>query len=383
MCKLAKLLSVLCRSIDQVLWTLTSRMLITLKELIMTSVIYGSYGYTGNLIAEIAAEGDMKVVLSGRDEERLKQQSERLKIPYKTVSLDSTSDLDELLNDAEIVLNCAGPFVHTWRIMADACLRNGCHYLDITGEINVFEALKAMDRQFKEKMVMAMPGVGFDVVPTDCMAAWLHHQMPDATHLELAFQGLGSGVSRGTAKTMIENLGEGGAVRENGIIKKVPAAYKTREIKSGENAVRVVSIPWGDISTAHFSTGIENIVVYTAMPEKMIQKMKWLNRLKPLFKLESVRNWLKRRVDSRPEGPDQKKRMNGRSLIWGEVKNEKGETLEGFIETKEGYQLTAEMAWNIVLKVSNGNWSAGYQTPSKEYGADLIMEIENSKRKLM
>ncbi|TVR29412.1 MAG: hypothetical protein EA390_09830 [Balneolaceae bacterium] len=345
-------------------------------------VLYGSYGYTGNLIAEIAAKSDREVVLSGRDEEKLKEQSERVKIPYKTASLDSASDLDELLKDAEVVLHCAGPFVHTWKPMADACLRNGCHYLDITGEISVFESLKAMDRQFKEKKIMAMPGVGFDVVPTDCMAAWLHQQMPDATHLELAFQGVGSGVSRGTAKTMIENLGEGGAVREKGIIKKVPAAYKTREIKSGDKAVRVVSIPWGDISTAHFSTGIDNIVVYTAMPEKMIQRMKWLNRLKPIFKSKRVRNWLKRKVDSRPEGPNSEKRMNGRSLIWGEVRNEKGDSLEGFIETKEGYQLTAEMAWNIVLKVSSGNWSAGYQTPSKAYGADLILEIDGTTRNL-
>jgi short subunit dehydrogenase-like uncharacterized protein len=345
-------------------------------------VLYGSYGYTGNLIAEIAAESDPEFVLSGRNEEKLIEQSKRLNMPYKTASLESVSDLDELLKDAELVLHCAGPFVHTWKAMADACLRNGCHYLDITGEISVFEALKAMDQQFKEKKIMAMPGVGFDVVPTDCMATWLHHQMPDATHLELAFQGVGSGMSRGTAKTMIENLGEGGAVRENGIIKKVPAAYKSREIISGEKKVRVVSIPWGDISTAHFSTGIENIVVYTAMPEKLIRKMKWLNRLKPILKLKWVRNWLKRKVDSRPDGPGPEKRMNGRSLIWGEVRNERGDSLEGIIETKEGYQLTSEMAWNIVMKVSSGNWSAGYQTPSKEYGADLILEIDGTTRNI-
>ena len=345
-------------------------------------VLYGSYGYTGSLISEIASKSGLNVILSGRDTEKLKEQSERLGLPFMTASLDTPSELDAVLKDAMVVLHCAGPFVHTWRPMAEACLRNGCHYLDITGEIAVFENLKAMDRQFKEKEIMAMPGVGFDVVPTDCMAAWLHQQMPDATHLELAFQGVGSGVSRGTAKTMVENLGEGGAVRENGIIKKVPAAYKTREIKSGDKAVRVVSIPWGDISTAHFSTGIDNIVVYTAMPEKMIKKMKWLNRLKPIFKSKWVRNWLKRKIDSRPEGPNSEKRMNGRSLIWGEVRNEKGDSLEGFIETKEGYQLTAEMAWNIVLKVSSGNWSAGYQTPSKTYGADLILEIDATTRNL-
>ena len=345
-------------------------------------VLYGSYGYTGSLISEIAAKNGLNVILSGRDAGKLKEQSERLGLPYMPASLDAPSELNVMLKDALVVLHCAGPFVHTWRPMAEACLRNGCHYLDITGEIAVFENLKEMDQLFKEKQVMAMPGVGFDVVPTDCMAAWLHRQMPDATHLELAFQGIGSGVSRGTAKTMIENLGKGGAVRENGVIKKVPDAYKTREIVVGEKSVRVVSIPWGDVSTAYHSTGIKNIVVYTAIPKKLIKKMKWLKWLKPLLKLKSVKKWLVNKINSGPAGPDLEKRTMGRSLIWGEVSSADGKKLQGFLETKEGYQLTAEMAWKIVLKVRNGNWSPGYQTPSKVYGADLILEIDGTTRNL-
>ena len=68
--------------------------------------------------------------------------------------------------------------------------------------------------------MMLMPGVGFDVVPTDCLAMYLKNQMPDATHLKIAFHPKGGSISHGTAMSAAERLGEGGAVRENGIIIK-------------------------------------------------------------------------------------------------------------------------------------------------------------------
>lgn len=343
-------------------------------------VIYGSYGYTGNLIAELSTDLNVNVILSGRNQEKLEEQSERLSIPYVTADLGNKDQMHALLKDADVVIHCAGPFVHTYREMAKACIRNSCHYLDITGEIEVFEGLKNMDERFKSADIMAMPGVGFDVVPTDCMAAWLHQKMPDATYLELAFRGLGGGVSRGTAKTMIENLGKGGAVRRKGKIINVPPAYKIRSITVKDQEFKVVSIPWGDVSTAHFSTGIGNIIVYTALPEKTINKMKWLPFINPLLKLSIVKWFLKRNIDKRPAGPDAQKRETGRSYIWGEVRNQKGDTVESAMEVAEGYLLTSEMALIIADKVMSGKWKAGYQTPSKVYGADLILDANNSIR---
>lgn len=342
-------------------------------------LLYGSYGFTGNLIAEAASGSGFNIILSGRDKEKLKAQSERLSLPYKKASLNSAVELDSALSDADLVLHCAGPFIHTWKPIAEACLRNNCHYLDITGEIQVFEALKALDASFKEKDLMAIPGAGFDVVPTDCMAAYLKKAMPDATHLELAFRGLGGGVSRGTAKTMVENLGKGGAIRENGNIVSVPAAYKTRKIFFQEKEEQTVSIPWGDISTAFTSTGIKNIVVYTAMPETTVKKMKWMNYLAPILKIGFVKKYLKRRIDKLPPGPNLEQRENGRSIIWGEVRNESGNMKEALLETAEGYKLTAEMALEIANRVLDGNFKAGYQTPTNAYGYDLIFAHIRSK----
>lgn len=342
-------------------------------------VLYGSYGYTGRLIAELAKKADHPVILSGRNEQKLRNQSEELGLPFQKASLDSNGEMDLLLKDAGLVIHCAGPFIHTWEPMVQSCLRNECHYLDITGEIDVFEAIKAMDKQFKMKGIMALPGSGFDVVPTDCLAAHLKKKMPDATNLELAFKGSGGRISRGTAKTMVEHLENGGAIREGGIIKRVKGAYKTRLIEFDGKKEKAVSIPWGDISTAHFSTGIENIVVYAALPEKIIRNIKWSNWLKPILKFNFVKSRIRKEIDSGPPGPDDKERKEGYSTIWGEVRNGEGNVVHAGIKTKEGYQLTAEMALNIAKKVSGGDFKTGYQTPSSAYGADLIFEIEGTE----
>lgn len=343
-------------------------------------IIYGSYGYTGRLIAEKAAGLNKEVILSGRNQDKLKQQSEELGLPYRAADLSNAEQINSLLSDAQLVIHCAGPFIHTWKPVLDACIQNQCHYLDITGEIEVFERIKARDEEIKEAGIMALPGTGFDVVPTDCLALYLKKQLPDANHLELAFMGLGGGVSHGTAQTMAENLGSGGAVRQDGKIKSVPAAWKTRTIDFGPKTRTAATIPWGDVSTAHFTTGINNIVVYTAMKKSAIRWLKVSNWIAPILKLSAVRSFVKRLVSKKVTGPDQTEREQGKSYIWGEVTNKKGETVTARQVTPEGYRLTALSALHIAQKVSEGNFKTGYQTPASAYGEDLILEIEGTDR---
>lgn len=348
-----------------------------------TWIIYGSYGYTGRLIAEKAVNSHTNVILSGRNEEKLKKQSEKLGLPYHTADLSDPAKMDRLLKDADLVIHCAGPFIHTWKPMLDACIRNSCHYLDITGEIPVFEGIKARNGEIEAAGIMAMPGTGFDVVPTDCLALYLKNKLPDADSLELAFMGLGGGVSHGTAQTMAENLGRGGAIRKNGKIKSVPAAWRTRTIDFGSKTRTAASIPWGDVSTAHFTTGIENIIVYTAMKESAIRWLKLSNWIAPVLRLEAIRSFAKKQIGKKVTGPDQKAREEGKSYIWGEIKNESGEIVTARQVTPEGYRLTALSSLHIAKKVSEGNFKPGYQTPASAYDEDLILEIEGTERELV
>ena len=180
-------------------------------------LLYGANGYTGGLIAKYAAQYGLQPVLAGRREEAIKPLADQLKLSYKIFDLTNTTQLIAALREVKVVVHAAGPFINTARQMIDACLESGTHYLDINGDISVFEQIKSLDAAAKEKNIMLLPGVGFDVVPTDCMALHLKNKLPDATHFKLAFASIGGGVSHGTAMTIVNKLGEGGAARENGL----------------------------------------------------------------------------------------------------------------------------------------------------------------------
>jgi len=340
-------------------------------------IIYGANGYTGELIARTAAERGLKPILAGRSQSKIEPLANELGLEARAFSLEDKKSLEHALEEVDFVLHCAGPFSLTSKPMVGACLRLGKHYLDITGEIAVFEQMARLDEKAKEAGIMIMPGVGFDVVPSDCLALHLKNRLPSATNLTLAFYGLGK-ISHGTQATMTMNAGAGGAIRRNGEITKVPAAYKTREIDFGEVRKTGVTIPWGDVSTAFYSTGIPNIEVYTVLPEANLKMLKLSRYTGWLLGTKFVQNYLQKQIPA--GGPDQEERAKGKTFLWGEASDAQGNKVESRLQGMEGYTMTALTALKIAEKVLDGNFCAGFQTPAKCYGADLILEIEGTTR---
>lgn len=345
-------------------------------------VIYGANGYTGALIAREAAARGLRPILAGRNDAAVAALASELGLDHRAVALDDAAGLDNLLDGVAAVLHCAGPFVHTSRPMADACLRQGVHYLDITGEIGVYEALAARNDEAKTAGVMLLPGVGFDIVPSDCLAAHLKRRLPTATRLTIGLRALG-GVSQGTALTALESIarGEGGMVRRSGVLTPVPTAWKTRAIDFGRGPRPAVTIPWGDVSAAWYSTGIPNVEVYMAFPEATITAMKVSRHLGWLFKLPGVTALARSRIRAAAPGPDEQARRQGRSLLWGRAEDDAGAAVETQMQTPEGYTLTVLASLLIVEKVLAGAAKPGFQTPSLAFGPDLVMGIAGVERR--
>jgi short subunit dehydrogenase-like uncharacterized protein len=346
-------------------------------------LLYGANGYTGELIARYAIQYGMHPLLAGRSEGPLSQLAARLNLSYKMVSVNDGSALKDLLSSFSLVVNAAGPFVHTAHPMIDACLKTGVHYIDINGDINVFEAIKAYDKAAKEKNIMLLPGAGFDVVPTDCMALHLKKQLPDAKKLKLAFASLGGGISHGTAMTVINKLGSGGAVRSDGKIEWRPLGHHGLKINYGEKRIFSMTIPWGDISTAYTSTGIPDIEVYTAIKPGVYYLMKMQGLFNWLLRSEKVRNIIRQKVSKRPPGPGDEQRNKAKSLVWGEVSNGIGHTVSSHYSCADGYTLTAHACCIIARKILEGNFKAGYQTPSSCFGEKLVCEIPGTEWNLL
>ncbi len=350
-------------------------------------MIYGSYGYTGQLIASLACNRKMKPILAGRNAKKLLQQAQQLQLDYRVFDLDDTTATDQALGDVVTVIHCAGPFVHTYQAMAQACLRTHTHYLDITGEFNVIEGLMSMSEQALSANIMLMPGAGFDVVPSDCLAYYLKEKMPDADKLILAISAMNDPshrklmVSRGTLRTMMNSITETTYMRDQGKLCPISNNIKARAFPFGKDTMFTCEpISWGDLSSAWWSTKIPHIETYMAAPSWITPLRKGLNFVKPLMQAWPIPKLIEWQINCLPEGPTQEQRHSSQSRIYGEVSNASGKRIAALLKTPEGYDLTAESTLLLVSKILNGQVHPGFQTPASAYGSGLVLEINGVQR---
>jgi short subunit dehydrogenase-like uncharacterized protein len=337
-------------------------------------MIYGANGYTGKLIAKQANRLGLKPILAGRNRESIEALATETGFDYVVFELEDTPALASALEGMSLVLHCAGPFSATSQPMIEACLSSACHYLDITGEISVFSNAQRLSEEAMHADIVLMPGVGFDVVPSDCLAASLVNALPSAITLKLAFEA-GGQMSPGTAKTSIEGLAGGGCVRKGGKLKWVPLAWKTREIPFKHGKRLAVSIPWGDVFTAYISTGVPDIEVYMSAPPSAILRMKRLRMVKPLLSMQWVQNMMKRRIERSVTGPEKGARQNTQMQLWGEVSSADGRTVSATMTTPDGYDVTASASLAIVSYLLDNDVEGGFYTPSLLMGADFVTTL--------
>lgn len=344
-----------------------------------TLLIYGANGYTGELISRLAVARGVRPVLAGRNAARVRSLAETLGLAYRVFDLNDDAAIDTGLADVTVVLHCAGPFGETAAPMVRACLRNHVHYLDITGEIVVFEALARCDTAARTAGVMLLPGAGFDVVPSDCLAAHLKHRLPAATHLALAVLSLG-GVSRGTLTTLLHNADQLGLVRRDGRIVPVPAGAKTRTFDFGRKRLSCSNVQWGDVATAFYSTGIPNIEVYFALPAGVRYLARMSHLVGPVLAAAPVQRFTRAIVRASVHGPDATTRQRGLTVIYGEVWDAGGQRASARLRAPEGYQLTAQTSLTLAERALAGQVVPGFQTPSRLCGPDFILEFAGVKR---
>jgi short subunit dehydrogenase-like uncharacterized protein len=343
-----------------------------------TILIYGATGYTGKLIAKVAVDQGALPILAGRDPGNVEAIAKPLGLAARAFDLRDPGRINAAIKDVSAVLCVAGPFSTTSKPMADACLRNRVHYLDITGEIDVFEALAARDAEAKARGVTLLPGVGFDVVPSDCLAAHLKRRLPDANDLKL-YLSLGANMSRGTAKTMVEAIAAGTRLRRHGrLVTRIRAEEGSCDFGKGRKPT--IQVSWGDVSTAYRSTGIPNIEVQFAALPAIRRFARSPAFVKSFLGLGFMQSFLKAQVDRMPEGPSETARRAGQATLVGEVRNAAGQTVRARLRTPEGYALTALTAFDAAKRVAAGEVGAGFQTPGSAFGPDYILSFDGVTR---
>lgn len=337
-------------------------------------MIYGANGYTARLTAAEAVRRGLTPVLAGRNAAAVQLIAAELGLESRIFSLEQPAVVAESIRDCRLVLHCAGPFSATSQPMIAACLSAGVHYLDITGEISVFANAHQHAEQARRADVVLLPGAGFDVVPSDCLASSLVQALPAATHLVLAFEA-GGGPSPGTARTSVEGLGKGGAVRQDGKLTAVPLAYKSRQIPFAHASRTAMTIPWGDVYTAYVSTGIGNIEVYMSVAPATIRRLRRIRWLQPLLGTDWVQNFLKKRIGRSVKGPSDDRRKSTACQLWAEVRSSDGRRVSATMTTPNGYDLTATASLGIVEHLLSHDVEGGFYTPSLLMGADYATSL--------
>ncbi len=344
-------------------------------------MLYGATGYTGRLLAEEAVRRGHRPVLAGRSRAKLMHLAERLGLDMVVVGVEDAWGLMAALRGVRLVLNAAGPFVRTSTPMLRACLDSGVHYLDITGELPVFANTFRHDAEARARGVVLMSGVGFDVVPSDCMARYVADKVPGAHTLELAST-LTTQVSAGTAKSALAILPGETYVRRAGLLWPRTFGQDARRVCFPDRERIVVPAPLGDLVTAWYSTGIPNITTYVSIPGgavglglllAVIPMLRWA------MSVDTIRDQTAQSIDRLASSPNTRRPTGERTFIWARACTPDGRQAEACLETIEPYVFTAITGVRTVEGILSGDFR-GALTPAQAFGPDFVLSIAGSRR---
>jgi short subunit dehydrogenase-like uncharacterized protein len=341
-------------------------------------LLYGAYGYTGTLIAHEAKDRGHKPVLAGRSAGKLIPLAEELDLDYMIFDLRHEETISNIVKEFDLIFLAAGPYKYTSAPMLNACLKTKTNYVDITGEIPILEQHFNYDVQARENDIALISGVGFDVIPTDCLAKYVSDKLPNPTSLEIGISSM-SNLSPGTFKTMLEYNTRGPLVRRNGkLIVLEKAEVRTIRFSDQEREVRTAT--WGDLSTAYRTTGIPNITIYFPPPKSSPSILELVGVSAREMEVNEhskrkVQEWIEEHI----HGPDESMRQAYRCHLWASVSDEEGRKEQAWLDTMESYRFTAVAGLRSVEKVFDLQ-PKGALTPALAFGADFVLEIPETIR---
>lgn len=349
-------------------------------------MLYGATGYTGVLLAEEAARRGLRPLLAGRSEAKLRPLAERLNLSFRAVGLDDGAALRRALDGVRLVLHAAGPFIDTSEPMVRACLDAKAHYLDITGERRVFQRVLSLDAEAKDRGVALISGVGFDVVPSDCLARYVADRVSGgARSLEIGVAMLGQ-PSAGTFKSIIGLIPDGVWVRRGGRLTRAPFGRGVRRLRFPERDAWALPFALGDLETAHLTTGAPDITAYIVITSGVARLLRWgwpalavgmgvSRRIVALPALQQAgRAW----VDAKVHGADEAARAQTRTAVWAKATGAV-DAVEAWLSCPDGYDFTAHAALNAAVALLEKPLK-GATTPALAFGADFPLAIPGVKR---
>jgi len=323
-------------------------------------MIYGAAGYTGHMAAAHAKAMGLRVIVAGRDEGPLRALATELEVDARVFALDDAADIDASLTDVAVLLNCAGPFLHTAEPLMRGTLRNGVHYLDIAAELDSYHLAETLDDAARAAGVMLLPGSGGSVAMLGSLAGFAANKGAEPRKISIALHVTGA-MSRGSAISASQNLTTRTLARVNGaLVDREPMALMDFDFGKGMMACFPVTLP--DLVTIWRSTGAPNVETFvhvsgSAFPEGELSGM--------------------------PDGPTGAEREASRYQASVSVTGADGQTVRAVLDTVNGYSFTPLAAAEAARRVMSGEARAGFQTPAGLFGPGFAETIADTRITLL
>lgn len=321
-------------------------------------IIYGATGYTGRLAAALARSSNLQFAVAGRSESPLKTLASSLGVKHLVFPADDASLVDQNLQGAQVLLNCAGPFLLTAKPLIEGCIRNKVHYLDIAAEMDSYELCEKKHREATAADIMLLPGCGGSVAMLGCLADYIMEHVASAVSIDIALR-ISGPMSRGSATTAAENLTPKCLQRLHGKLAEQDSTQTIQlDFEDGRGSVSCFPVTLPDVITLWHSANIPNIRTFVHVPEGAL----------PISD-----------IDGMAEGPTAEQREANPYHVAAAVVGSDGTTARAVLHTANGYTFTASAAVEASGRVLMGQFKAGFQTPSALFGHRFVESVAGSR----
>jgi short subunit dehydrogenase-like uncharacterized protein len=218
----------------------------------------------------------------------------------------------------------------------------------------VFRALYDLDERARQAGITIMPGAGFGVIATNCLARYVSDAVGGAAVLEVATRAAVAQQGPGVAATRQQNMPYGGWIRQAGHLQPCPLGSGIITITLPDGPCLIMPLPTGDLEAAFQATGAADITAYGAVPGDPASGPK-------------------------ASDPPADQHPAYQSFGWARATGPDGATTQAWLQTGESYAFTGTASIRAVEETLARSQPGAF-SPAAAFGADFVLTIPGTSR---
>lgn len=319
-------------------------------------VVIGATGYTGRLVARELAASSATFVLTGRSPAKVERLAAELGgADTALADVREPATLAHIIQQGDVVINCAGPFTDLGEPVVRACIERGAHYLDTTGEqLFMKRVLDAYQDPARRAGVVLVNGMAFEYALGDCGAAIAAEELVaplQSLDVVYAWRAGSGSASRGTRRSILRILGARGYSYRAGAWRREPVAAARRSVQLPDGrTAHAVSFPAGEALTVPRHVRVQNVRGWIVIGHGQALVLPLVAPALP-FLTRVVAPLVELLLRRAPEGPADATRRASQFLILVQAGRPNAQPRRVVIRGRDPYTLTAAIVVNGAVRL--------------------------------